>query len=129
MTIRIDADGVDALAADLDQVAVDAPAEARKVVSKGALNIKRDAQQRVQGLKHAPAYSRSISYDTTLTATGAEAEVGPDKLRRQGALGNLIEFGSVHNPPNPHMAPAADAELPRFEKAMGDLGARMLEGS
>lgn len=128
MTIRAEHGDVDRLAADLGRVPEDAPAEAGRVVSRGALNIKRDAQGRVQGLKHAPAYPRSISYDTEVTATGAEAEVGPDKHRRQGALGNLIEFGSVNNPPNPHMIPAADAELPRFEKAMTDLGARMLEG-
>ncbi|MFC6017797.1 hypothetical protein ACFP2T_16470 [Plantactinospora solaniradicis] len=129
MTIEVEAGDVDRLAALLAEVGEDAPAESRKVVSRGALQIKQDAQQRVQGLQHAPYYPRSISYDTKQTATGAEAEVGPDKHRRQGPLGNLIEFGSINNPPRPHIIPAGEAELPKFEKAMGDLGVRMLEGS
>ena len=49
-----------------------------------------------------------------------EAEIGPDKLRPQGPLGNLIEFGSINNPPHPGGLPAALREEPRFEKAAAD---------
>lgn len=116
---------------DLEQVLADsartAPAEVRKVVARGALNIKTDAKRRVGQLAHAPAYPSSITYDTRLTPGGAVAEIGPDKAKRQGALGNLLEFGSVNNPPHPHMAPAGDAERPRFERALEDLAARGLD--
>lgn len=105
-----------------------APQESRQAVQKAAQQIKTDAQRRVGGLRHAPAYPRAISYDTRETSTGPEAEIGPDKNRRQGALGNLIEYGSVKNTPRPHMVPAAEAELPRFERAMEDLSVRLLEG-
>ena len=115
------------LAVDFDEAAQIAPAEARKVVAKGALNIKRDAQRRVTGLAHAPAYPRAITYDSHETPAGGWAEIGPDKEKRQGALGNVLEFGTVKNPPRPHMAPAADAELPRFEKAMGGLAEKAIE--
>ncbi|QLQ37988.1 hypothetical protein [Micromonospora robiginosa] len=111
---------------DFAEVVTAAPQEARKVVQRAVLNIKTDAQRRVGGLRHAPAYPRSISYDTRETPVGPEAEIGPDKGRRQGALGNLIEFGSVNNAPRPHINPAADAELPRFERAMEDLAVRLL---
>ncbi|MCX5066907.1 hypothetical protein OOJ91_13730 [Micromonospora lupini] len=113
---------------DLDAVLLQAPKETRAVVQRGALNIKRDAQGRVRGLAHAPAYPYAISYDTKETPASYTAEIGPDKAKRQGALGNLIEFGSVNNAPRPHMIPAGDAERPRFEKAMEDLAARILEG-
>jgi hypothetical protein len=103
-----------------------AAADARAVVAKGALNIKQDAARRASGLRHAPAYPRSISYDTHVTAASAWAEIGPDKTRRQGALGNLLEYGSVKNAPIPHMRPAAEAELPRFEKAMEALAVKAL---
>lgn len=116
---RLEYDFTEALAA--------APQEARKVVQKGALNIKTDAQRRVAGLRHAPAYPRAISYDSRDTSAGPEAEIGPDKKRRQGALGNILNYGTVKNAPIPHMEPAADAELPRFEKAMEDLAVRLLE--
>ena len=101
--------------------------QAAEFDAKGALNIKTDARRRVTGLAHAPAYPRAITYDSHETPTGAWAEIGPDKERRQGALGNLLEYGSVHNQPRPHMAPAAKAEAPRFEKAMQDLAVKALE--
>jgi hypothetical protein len=112
------------LAHDLDEAARIAPVEARKVVAKGSHNIKTDAQRRVTGLAHAPAYPRSITYDTHPTPTGAWGEIGPDKDKRQGALGNIIECGTVKNPPRPHMAPAGDAEEPRFVRAMQDLAVK-----
>jgi len=127
MRISIDSDDITRLVVDLDKAVSRAPQEAAKVVEKGALNIKNDARRRVGGLRHAPAYPSTITYDTSQGWRGPEAEIGPDKRRRQGALGNLIEFGSVHNPPRPHMIPAADAELPRFERHMEDLSVRLLQ--
>lgn len=127
--LRIEHGDMDRWVIKLDKVISAVPDEAAKVVEKGALNIKNDARQRVTGLKHAPAYPRSITYDTFRDLRGPLAEIGPDKNKRQGALGNLIEYGSVNNPPRPHMRPAAEAEQPKFEKAMEDLGARLLEGS
>lgn len=128
MDIKVDPGEVKELREILARAAGAAPDEARKVVSKGLLNIKNDAKKRVSGLAHAPAYPRSITYDTGSSATAAWGEVGPDKAKRQGALGNLLEYGSVHNAPIPHIGPAADAELPRFEQAMTDMAARLIEG-
>ncbi len=114
---------------DLDEVLVQAPDRVRGVVQRAAFQIKKDAQSRVQGLKHAPAYPFSISYDTReLAGPAFVAEIGPDKDKRQGALGNLLEYGSVKNAPRPHMAPAADAQKPKFERALEDLSVRLREG-
>lgn len=124
--MRIDHSEVDKLTETLVHAADVAPAEARKVVAKGALNIKTDARRRISGLAHAPAYPSAITYETRATATRASAEIGPDKDRRQGALGNILEYGTVKNPPHPHMGPAADAERPRFEQAMQDLAVKAL---
>jgi hypothetical protein len=121
-------DGLRRLAADLDAAAHVAPEEARKVVAKGALNIKKDWRRAWTGLRHAPALPYAITYDTKLTGDRASAEIGPDKDRRQGALGNLIEYGSVKNAPIPGGLPALEREAPRFEKALTDLAARTLEG-
>lgn len=115
-----------ALAAELEVAAMVAPAETRKVVAKGALNIKRDWQERWSGLKHAPALPAAITYDSHETPTGGWAEIGPDKAKRQGALGNLLEFGSLKNPPRPGGAPALEAEAPKFEKALESLALRSL---
>lgn len=112
---------------DLEQAAKFAPGKARKVIKKGAQNIKSGAQQRVSGLKHAPAYPRSITYDTHDTPSGGWAEIGPDKVKRQGALGNLIEFGSVKNQPRPHLGPEADLEEPRTARELEQLAFESLE--
>lgn len=100
--------------------------DAAAVVDRGALNIKRDAAQRIKGLAHARAYPRAITYDSWAGLKGPVAEIGPDKTRPQGALGNLLEYGSVNNPPHPHMRPAADAEEPRFAKAIEELAVKAL---
>lgn len=128
MSIRIEHGDLDRLVADLDRVVSRVPDEAEKVVAKGALNIKNGARQRVGAPAHAPAYPSSITYDMTSGRGGPSAEIGPDKGRRQGALGNLLEYGSVNNAPRPHIRPAADEELPKFERAMEDLAVKLLEG-
>lgn len=113
---------------DLVQLLAKAPAvvtvEARGIVKRGAQNIKTDAQRRIGRPKHAPAYPRAISYDTHESATKSWAEIGPDKNKRQGALGNILEFGSPTSAPHPHMAPAAEAELPAFERFLEAAAAK-----
>lgn len=125
--LRVDHGDLDRWAVDLDEAARGVIPQVRQVVQKGALNIKTGAQRRVSGLAHAPSYPSAITYESREWSTGAEAEIGPDKGRRQGALGNLLEYGSVNNGPIPHIAPATAEELPRFEKAIGDLGVKAVE--
>lgn len=101
--------------------------ETEAVVKKGCLNIKNDWAQRWSGLAHAPAVGASINFDVFYTLTAVNGEVGADKGKRQGALANLIEFGSVNNGPIPGGLPALQAEQPRFEKALEDLALRLLD--
>lgn len=120
--------GLGELIDDLRSASDRAVEEFRKVVSKGALNIKNDVKERWSGLAHAPAIPHAISYDTKTTGTTVSAEIGPDKAKRQGALGNFLEYGSVNNAPIPALGPALDAEEPRFAKALEDVAASLLEG-
>jgi hypothetical protein len=110
----------------MDRATAVAAAETAKVVEKGAIQIRDGARRRVTGLKHAPRYPNSIDYDLYVTGWGAIADVGANKDKPQGALGNLIEYGSVNNAPRPHIRPAADEEMPRFAKAMEDLAVKAL---
>ena len=119
---------VEGLKETLAKAAAGLGKDVEQVVARGALNIKKDAAKRIGGLAHARAYPRSITYDMRPGLKGPSAEIGPDKSRRQGALGNLLEYGSVNNPPRPHMRPAAEAELPRFERALEDLVVKKVEG-
>jgi hypothetical protein len=125
-SVHLDSTGIGQLAEVLRKAPLLAVADAAAVVAKGALNIKRDAQRRVTGLKHAPAYPYSIGFDLKTTLAQTSAEIGPDKQKRQGALGNLIEYGSVNNPPRPHILPATEAEIPKFEKALEALAKKAL---
>lgn len=124
--LRFEASQVRDLAADLGIVAAEAIPASRAVTQKGALNIKQGWQRRWSGLSHAPMLAAAVTYDTKMSGMGAMAEIGPDKGRPQGALGNLLEFGSVNNGPIPGGAPSLDEEAPRFEKALSELAEKAL---
>lgn len=127
MGVAVDSSDAKRLAVALETAAKVAPEETRKVIARGALNVKRDAQRRISGHPHLPHYPASITYDTELTPTGASAQVGPDKRRPQGPLGNILEYGSPSRPPIPHLGPALQAEEPRLVKALEDLAARLVD--
>lgn len=97
------------------------------IVTRGALNVKsgwRDNAIATAG-RHARAYPYSISYDVTPIPGGARAEIGPDKGRKQGALGNLLEYGSSKNPPHNDGGRALLAEAPRFAAQVAALTQRL----
>ncbi|MFD8949464.1 hypothetical protein ACFV0B_11475 [Streptomyces xanthophaeus] len=86
------------------------------VVTRGALNVKNGwrANAVASAGRHARLYPYSISYDVRPFPGGAQAEIGPDKDRPQGALGNLLEYGSSTNRPHNDGGRALLAEAPRF---------------
>lgn len=95
--------------------------DTRAVVVRGAVNIKRDwrANARSTAPKHAPAYPRTVTFD--VAAYGRDmimATIGPDKGGTQGPLGNILEYGTVKNPPHRDGGRALDVEEPRFEAQM-----------
>lgn len=128
MTITFDTSEVRKLAADLGAIPAQVHPEVRQIVSKGALNIKQDWAKRWTGLSHVPHLPGSVNYDLKDSPAGVEAEIGPDKGRRQGPLGNLLEFGSINNAPHPGGGPALAAEAPKFEKALADVLGDLVEG-
>lgn len=117
-TVEIDASELATLARDIQLGYLEAAEDARRVIARGALNIKRDWQKAWSGFAHAPHLAKAVTYDTTVSKYGIEAEIGPDKNRRQGALGNLAEYGSVNNSPKPGGGPATAAEELRLAAAM-----------
>ena len=128
MNPRVEHGDLDRWVLTLDEAVSAAPDEAAKVVEKGALNIKDGWRRRWSGHAHAPALPNAVTYDTYRGLRGPGAEIGPDKDKRQGDLGNLFEYGSVNNAPIPGGAPSVAEELPRYEQAMEDLSVRLLEG-
>ena len=127
--MSIDLHELQALTARLSRAGAEASRQAEQVVARGALNIKNDWRAnaiRTAGA-HARAYPYSIGYDLhPLPGGGARAVIGPDKGARQGALGNLLEYGSVHNPPHNDGGRALVAEEPRFHAQVALMGGDLL---
>lgn len=114
--------------AELGRLPKDLHDEVVKVGEKAALNIKKDWAQAWAGHSYIGPLSRAVNYDRKFTAGAVEWEIGPDKGRAQGALGNIIEFGTVNNPPIPGGLPALDREAPRLERYLGDAVEDVLGG-
>lgn len=118
----VDTSEVTQLATDLGRVAESAGPLVRKALEVSARNVRDHWRTGAAGMRHAPAYPASVTYDLSsfsgFGATVLEAEIGPDKDRPQGALGNLIEFGSINNPPQGQGQAALDATQDDFEKGL-----------
>jgi hypothetical protein len=118
-------DDLRSLAHDLSEAPVRAQRDVVAIVEKGAANIKQgwaDNARESSG-RHAPMYPRSISYDLGLAAAlrgEDEAEIGPDNSKPQGALGNVLEFGSPHSAPHNDGGRALQSEAPKFEQAIAE---------
>lgn len=101
--LEFDFSDFDRLAVDLGEVEDDYGKNAAKAMVVASRNVKDDWRDSARGLPHAPSFPASITYDIkTFRGFGSsviQGEIGPDKERAQGALGNLIEYGSVNNAP------------------------------
>lgn len=125
------ASGLKELSEDLQQAVKNAIPDAKKIVGKGALNVKKEAQRIIKAASHRgylPHYPRSISYDVDARGAVVSAVIGPKQEKLQGGLGRLLELGSANNAPIPHLDPALSLEENTFFGYMEDLGEQLLEG-
>lgn len=107
--------------------------EVERVVKKGAVNVKKDWRDNAKtdhgrAGKAAPLYPYSITFDGPVRKSGGliEAEIGPDKNKRQGSLGNLLEYGSPHSAPREDGKGAGDKELPNLIRNLNKTVAGLL---
>ena len=123
---------------DLDKLIFDlgaAPGKAFKgtdaIMKKGAHVTAEAIRAKVQESESLGQAAHSVSYDSMATIGKLRYEIGFDKYRRAGALGNIFEFG-VMSPQGKRgggykvMRGALEAELPVIEKHMGDLLGKIL---
>lgn len=96
--VDFDFSEIDQLAADLGKVADNAGPNVRKAMEVTSLKVKRDWQEPLKGSSTLPALPYAITYDLTVGVgvgtTVLESEIGFDKSRNQGPLGNVSEFGT-----------------------------------
>lgn len=121
---------LDILADDLERDGRDINDRVARVTGRAMNNMKKDAQQRVdgRGLAHLPHLARSFTYDVAKKAREVVGEVGAEHERLQGKLDVFIENGSPTSAPIPHWAPAADKEIPVWLRYLDEVAAEVVEG-
>ncbi len=94
------------LSRDLEQGGEAISGNVRKAIQVTSQKVKEDARASVRGRKGLGHAANAITYDTTESLDGVEAEIGYDKGRGAGKLGNLIEFGAPNS--GNQLAPSHD---------------------
>lgn len=119
------------LEADLDSVPERARAELPKILGRAGMNIKADWRARWAKIQHHPTHIphllRGIGYDVEETPKGWGLTVGVAATNRQAFLAEVIERGTLTSPPHPGPVPALETEVPKFERALLDAAAKLLE--
>lgn len=128
----VDTREIAALALVFQEAARSSPKAVRGVVSRGALNVKRDWQKAIRGSRHfnrdggtgrGGNADRSVSYDVRVAGTTIDAEVGPDRSRSsQARLLGIAHFGGANGGggtlPDPQTF--LDREASSFERYLRD---------
>lgn len=117
---------LDHLQADIESAAEQVEPLLHKALGVTSGKIKRRAARAVGKRRHFRAAAQAIDYDiTTFSGFGAnviQSEIGYDKEKTAGALGNLIEFGAPGSPntlsPGNELATALHAEEADFVKGV-----------
>ncbi|RFA15835.1 hypothetical protein B7R22_05355 [Subtercola boreus] len=95
--ISFDFSEINALAASIEEAPREARYNIRKAVTVTSRNIKDAWKAKLQGSDSLPGLPSAVSYDVlsdNSSTAPITAEIGFDKDRRQGPLGNISEFGS-----------------------------------
>jgi hypothetical protein len=125
--LRVESHGLDQIVSDLRTADAEIGRKVAKVTGMALNLIKKDAQRRVRGFPHLPHLARSFNYDVTTTRTSVVGEVGADHDKLQGKLDAYIEDGTPTSAPIPHWRPAADKELPVWQRYLDDVAAEALD--
>lgn len=118
---------VQRLAADLRRVDVPRVVSVvDPIVEKAAGNVKDEMAADARGSRHFGYMAGAISYDRRYSVGVVGYEVGPDKDRRGGAIGNIAYFGGVNGGgATLDIDKPLRSEEPRYlaalGKALGDL--------
>lgn len=126
-SIDFDTGDLARLTVDLGKVPGKAMAAVEATSAKSALNIKNGMVADATGHEMFPQFPQSISYDRKFTVTGVEYEIGPDKDRPQGPLGNILYFGTSKNAPVLNLLGPLEAEEPAYLAQLAAAAAGTLD--
>jgi HK97 gp10 family phage protein len=103
------------LATDLGKAGAKAGFMASAAIAKTAHDIERDAKVA------APVDTGNLRNSISSDIARLHAEIGPT-----AAYGIYVEYGTSRMAPQPYLGPAFDRNAPGLEKAIGDIGGRIL---
>lgn len=122
--VSMDVYGARELTVDLSQAGIFATARAATATAETAEEVARFARDTIRArtsgeyVKH---YPNAITYEVSVLGAGIiAADIGPEFDKPQGGLGQLLEFGSRNNAPIPHLNPALDQSMHRYEDRLAD---------
>lgn len=121
MSFYIDSSELRVLSQNLGKIAGSAVKDVDAVLKKGAQNVKEEMAADARGSRHFKGMAGSISYDSDYRVGQPAYEVGPDKSRRGGALGNIYYFGTSRGGGSGDLEKPLRSEGPRLEKSLADL--------
>lgn len=123
------ADGIDIDMTEMHKLVADlskaGPATVEKVdpiIKSGAAGVEADLNAQAAGSKHFKGMAGSVTSDRAFAFGLVNYEIGPDKSRRGGALGNIFFFGGANGGGGTgDLDGALEREEPKVSKALGDL--------
>jgi len=114
------------LSAAMQRVAVDCMDTAVDVAKEAGKEARDTWRDQWRGFKSAKHLYRAVTHDVFTFGDQVMIEVGPDKRRKQGPLGNLLEYGSVNNAPRPGGPIAQARTSPLITRLLADRGEKLL---
>lgn len=126
--------GIDVDLSDLSDLAddwagVDVMAEVRPAVTKGAVNVKKQLRDEMKQSSSFGKIAGKISFEQKVGKNSVEAVIGP-RADGVGKLENIAYFGGSRGGGGsvPDPSGALEAEAPKFEEAIMDAVAGVLDG-
>lgn len=114
-------DQIDQLSADLRALPEHARSDARQVIKRAAVNVKRQLVSEMQTSPSFRGVASAISFDMEERAGSVEAVIGPTK-GAPGSLANIAYFGSSRGGGTvPEPMGALQAEAPATARHLLDL--------
>lgn len=125
MTVTLDVSDVSRLAVQIGQVGARAVPALGVVVERTAAGVRDDMRRKARGHRRFKSFPSAITHDVR----GLAAEIGPDKNKRQGALGNILYFGTAKTGPVlEHPSAALARAVPGLEAAVTAIVEQSLAG-
>ncbi len=121
-SVSFNFDELNTLAADLGEIPRSARKNVRAALQVTARNVKDAWRGKLEGSETLPALPYAVTYDVDANKVfGVDvlrAEIGFDKSRSQGPLGNISEFGTPSTPPRGFGHAALEENQADFERGI-----------